>query len=242
MDAARHAARFAWPRAALAAVALVPRGERDAIERSWLDRLLSRVPRPLNPDHDAYFATLERALFDGVLSRHEQDELLAVAHEVGLDRDAVMNAHWDYLVRAAAVALDDGVVTSGERDELRWLSAVLLLPDSAVDEALQFVHNGGHIPTPNETLAATFTLRPGDRVVFTGSMRRDRSEWELAATHAGLTIGGVTKNTRVVVAADPDSMSGKAAKARSYGVPVITEDAFIGMFTAYQQQQRRSIS
>ena len=43
---------------------------------------------------------------------------------------------------------------------------------------------------------------------------------------AGLKCGGITKKTKLVVAADPDSQSGKAAKARSYGVPVVTEAAF----------------
>lgn len=42
----------------------------------------------------------------------------------------------------------------------------------------------------------------------------------------GLELGTVTKTTRVVVAADPNSLSGKAAKARSYGIPIITEAAF----------------
>jgi len=49
------------------------------------------------------------------------------------------------------------------------------------------------------------------------------------AQQAGLKHGGVNKNTRLVVAADPDSQSGKAAKARSYGIPVITEGAFARM-------------
>jgi DNA polymerase-3 subunit epsilon len=39
-------------------------------------------------------------------------------------------------------------------------------------------------------------------------------------------VGGLTKRTRLLVAADPDSQSGKAAKARSYGVPAVTEEAF----------------
>ena len=31
---------------------------------------------------------------------------------------------------------------------------------------------------------------------------------------------------KLVVAADPDSLSGKARKARDYGIPVVTEDGF----------------
>jgi DNA polymerase-3 subunit epsilon len=40
----------------------------------------------------------------------------------------------------------------------------------------------------------------------------------------GIQVGGLTKRTRLLVAADPDSLSGKAAKARAYGVPIVTEE------------------
>ena len=32
--------------------------------------------------------------------------------------------------------------------------------------------------------------------------------------------------TQILVAADPNSLSGKASKAQAYGIPIITEDAF----------------
>ncbi|BAX96794.1 DNA polymerase III subunit epsilon [Mycobacteroides stephanolepidis] len=50
---------------------------------------------------------------------------------------------------------------------------------------------------------------------------------------ARLTSGGITKSTRLVVAADPDSLSGKATKARSYGIPVVAEAAFERMFSQF---------
>lgn len=53
-----------------------------------------------------------------------------------------------------------------------------------------------------------------------------RSEWERQAVEKGLDVGGVKKASTLVVAADPDSMSGKAKKARDYGVPIVDEDAF----------------
>lgn len=49
-----------------------------------------------------------------------------------------------------------------------------------------------------------------------------------------LTTGGVTKSTKIVVAADPDSMSGKAAKARQYSLPIVSEDAFERLFDDYR--------
>ncbi|MEA4944609.1 MAG: hypothetical protein VB080_09250, partial [Propionicimonas sp.] len=76
-------------------------------------------------------------------------------------------------------------------------------------------------------------LHPGDRVVITGDTRRSRDEWISLLLAAGLQHGGVTKSTRVLVAADPDSLSGKAEKARGYGVPVVTEAAFERMYAVY---------
>jgi DNA polymerase-3 subunit epsilon len=35
----------------------------------------------------------------------------------------------------------------------------------------------------------------------------------------------VTKRTRLLVAADPDTLSGKARKARDYGIPIASEHA-----------------
>ncbi|MEF2254696.1 BRCT domain-containing protein [Microbacterium schleiferi] len=34
----------------------------------------------------------------------------------------------------------------------------------------------------------------------------------------------MTKKVRLVVAADPDSLSGKAPKARDYGIPIVGEE------------------
>jgi DNA polymerase-3 subunit epsilon len=73
---------------------------------------------------------------------------------------------------------------------------------------------------------AAFELARGHQVVFTGELSVPREQWVQRAEAAGLKHGGVNKNTRIVVAADPDSQSGKAAKARSYGIPVVTEAAF----------------
>ncbi|MEE3751445.1 hypothetical protein [Mycobacterium intracellulare] len=38
-------------------------------------------------------------------------------------------------------------------------------------------------------------------------------------------IGSLTRRTRLLIAADSDSTSGKAKKAREYGIPIINEDA-----------------
>lgn len=78
---------------------------------------------------------------------------------------------------------------------------------------------------PQRDVGASFIHgTPGLKVVFTGD-RSDHPRDDLVA-HArrlGLVVlGGVTKTTDVLVAADPESNSGKAAKARRYGIPVVS--------------------
>jgi DNA polymerase-3 subunit epsilon len=50
---------------------------------------------------------------------------------------------------------------------------------------------------------------------------------EALASDAGLTVArSVTKALNVLVVADPDTMSGKAEKARRYGTRIIAEPVF----------------
>lgn len=71
-------------------------------------------------------------------------------------------------------------------------------------------------------------MTPGLRVVFTGDRPDHPREGLVAhARRLGLEVlGGVTKSTDVLVAADPESNSGKAGKARRYGIPVLDAAAF----------------
>ena len=56
-------------------------------------------------------------------------------------------------------------------------------------------------------------------------MMRERSDWDAELRYRGFTPHPtVTKKVRLVVAADPDSLSGKAKKARDYGIPIVSED------------------
>ena len=61
-------------------------------------------------------------------------------------------------------------------------------------------------------------------IVLTGEMQRMRSEWVDILTDAGFTTHpNITKKVALLAAADADSLSGKARKARSYGIPIVDE-------------------
>jgi DNA polymerase-3 subunit epsilon len=192
---------------------------------AWLDRISSQLPRNPEPKIEAYLDVLERAMIDGYLSAHEEQALIQVAVELGLHRDQVAAVHATFLDAMAIAAWSDGVVTDTEFGELVLVAGMLGLPSDLVHVSLDRVERL-RLPAASSD---GFRLRRGDQVVFTGDLSVPRDQLVALAQEAGLRHGGVNKSTRVVVAADPDSMSGKAAKARSYGIPVITEAAFARM-------------
>jgi len=73
-------------------------------------------------------------------------------------------------------------------------------------------------------------LVAGISVCFTGDMHKSREEMSLLATSLGLVVlGNVTKKLDLLVVADPDTTSGKARKARQYGIRIIAESVFLRM-------------
>lgn len=221
--------QYPWPafEGTFSELRLHPRGTAlEARPGEWLDRIMSRVPRADNPDIDDYLSVLEMAMLDGFLAEHEKDDLVATDQVLGLTRGQLLDIHGSYLRAVAVAALADDVVTDAERSHLGAVAHMLGLSPADVDAALA----EAAVESVGQEVATAATplvvLQPGDRVVFTGDMERPRSEWEGLARAVGLVPGGVTKSTKLVVAADPNSLSGKAAKARDYGIPIIAEAAF----------------
>ncbi|HEX7302986.1 exonuclease domain-containing protein [Lentzea sp.] len=190
----------------------VQRSSAHGSEQHFLAKLVQLLPRAQSSFGDKYLDVLDRALVDRHLSLEEQQELLDVARALDLGLPEVMELHRGYLSALADVAWEDGRVTADEEADLRLVASLL-----GVD-VTEVLHR-----TP-------VRLSLGDLVVFTGEMREPRDVWESRASSAGLTVkGGVTKRTALVIAADPDSLSGKADKARTYGIPIVSEDLFAGL-------------
>jgi len=87
-----------------------------------------------------------------------------------------------------------------------------------------------HVATPWDG-----RLRAGDAVVFTGEAPyATREEMQEEAVRLGFrTTGSVSGRTRLVVAADVHSLSGKARGARERGIPIVT-------YAEYRQLTRES--
>lgn len=186
----------------------------------FLARLVGHLPRVAQPSRaDDYLDVLDRALLDRHVSAAEQEALLDTARGLGLGPAEVVDLHRGYLGALAEAAWADGLVTDAEAADLKLVATLLGLGG----EDVAAVFEQARAARPD----ASFRLEPGHVVVFTGQMDEPREVWEERARAAGLVVGAnLTKKTRLLVAADPDSLSGKAKKARGYGVPIVGEEEF----------------
>ncbi|WP_066361869.1 exonuclease domain-containing protein [Herbidospora mongoliensis] len=213
-----------WPDLPLNETPLARRGVAAERNVHFLGRLVDRLPRAIaREEADTYLALLDRALLDHRISAAEADSLVGLATHLDLSRGDLDRLHNDYLSALASAARADGVVTPDERHELDLVADLLHLPRARVDLLLA----GAAAPAEARE---RFRLRPGDLVVFTGEMDEGREYWEDRARRASIVPhGNITKKVRLLVAADPDSLSGKARKARAYGIPIVTPEAFARM-------------
>src|SRR5690606_37390236 len=137
---------------------------------------------------------------------------------------AVERAHRDFLDQLIDAAVDDHIVTVDEHEQLCRVAALLDLDRSLVDERTDGLRS--------ET--ATMLLAEGLGICFTGEVVSDsgepvpRDRLHGACREAGLVpVNSVTRaNCQLLVAADPSSRSGKAAKARQHGIPISSVPAF----------------
>lgn len=200
-------------------------------EPSFLAKLVQGIE--MSPGVDAllvapYLDVLDRAIEDRRLSSTEQEELAATATALGLNADRVRKLHGDYVATLVALARRDGVVTDRERADLVLVAEALGI--AGVDELLNRPLDAGEDSSAEAGLA-------GKSVCFTGALTchyegalvtRELAQ-ELAEV-AGLVVAPrVTKKLDILVVADPNSLSGKAKKAREYGIRIVAETAFWSM-------------
>ncbi|GIE88769.1 exonuclease domain-containing protein [Actinoplanes regularis] len=221
------AGKAEWPVLPVTGIAPVSRRRPEEREPHFLTRLVERLPRQLNPRADAYLALLDGVLLDRHISASEADQLVGAAEKIGLSRADAEFLHHRYLSGLAAVALADQILTPAERLDLDGVAELLGLTTADVDRAL------ADAAAKPAAQPAQWQLSPGDQIVFTGTLRPPREHLEVdALTHGLRTARKVTKQTRLLVAADPDSLSGVAKLARQYGIPIVTTTAYKAMLEA----------
>ncbi len=207
---------------------------------TFLQRLLGRMhdqDRPVATDGAvmAYGALLDRVLEDRHVDDSEADALVETAARWGLSKDQIELAHRDFLNQLAIAAVADGIVTDAERRDLKLVTRLLGQEKRDLDEILieaaAKVSETHRDPVPARAAEASLI---GMRVCFTGELQCQhdgqmisRELAEELATKAGLVVvDSVTKKLDLLVLADPHSQSGKAKKARQYGIRIMHEAVF----------------
>lgn len=227
----------AWPQGLEGKGQAVVRSEasrRAAAERSYLAGLIERLPsepRLSEPRVISYLDLLCRALEDRYLSRQEAEALAVTARNDGLSSSEVEQLHAQFFESLAAAAWQDGVVTNVEKADLELVAEFLNIQPQVVNQALHEppVQGVSHARPGHHPL-----LVPGTTVCFTGALKATingdpvtREQAEESAKRAGLIVlSSVTKKLNVLVVADPQSLSGKAQKARQYGTLIVAEAVF----------------
>lgn len=215
----------------------------------WMTRAVGTRDTADGADAEEYFALVDRALLDRCLSQSEQAELLDFAARSGLSEQGLLDLHVRYLGELARAAWEDGVLEDSEVEEFTAVARLLGVPAGIASGTLRSVGTetgrgatpeggvgrvagdgrmGGSPGSPRPCRAGRgLVLDAGDRVVVTSPRLLSREEWERRILGAGLEPGGIRRSAKVLVAGDPDSMSGKARKAREYGIPIVTEEAMV---------------
>jgi DNA polymerase-3 subunit epsilon len=193
----------------------------DAVER--IKTFTKKVPFPTSDEKFvAYLLLLNMAMLDLVISKEEEAELNHWAEDLGVSPSQVKTLHEGYLDSFIQAAIRDGVITLQEREMIELVANALRLPVEIPD-------------SPQLIQANEDSLRVGKRVCFTGEAfgfsgsTIQRADLEALAAKVGLhPVKDVTKKgCDILVAADESTMSGKAKKAKEWGIPVISVEKFV---------------
>ena len=179
--------------------------------RSLVQVLFESLPdRGYGREPSEYIEALSRALADGVVTDDELAGLVEVAKFVGLGVEDLKSVHQSYFDDVFTTVWADGILTSDEIGLLREAGRVLGVSELDVEASIH-----------NQSASNRRPFSEGAIVCLTGSMEPDKATIGSLLGSFGVVISdGVTRKTSAVVAADRESLSGKATKARQYGIPI----------------------
>lgn len=203
-------------------------------------RFLQRIAEKMHHDSTAtnetviaYETLIDRILEDRIIDINEEDILVDAVLKLKLSQSQINQAHAKYIHSLAVLALADGVVSESELCELRAVARLLGQDLTSLDDILKCATTQLAAVMPKMQKYESAEL-VGKRVCFTGELQTliggiplTRDMAEALAEKAGLQVANsVSKKLDILVVADPNTQSGKARKARDYGIRIITDTVF----------------
>lgn len=177
-----------------------------------------------SPSDLEYLAMLHSAFEDSDLSQEEVLSLTNLAASLDFSIDEISRIHQSFFSDLANKAWSDGFLTDQEWEQIQYVGQTLGINSIEIEVART---GKGRKPAVSES-DLPLGLVVGDAVVLTGEMVPSKTEVAKMLENAGLVVkSSVSKKVRLVIAADADSMSGKASAARKLGITVISTQLFV---------------
>jgi DNA polymerase-3 subunit epsilon len=168
----------------------------------------------------SYLDALSSLLSDFKLTKDESSQLKIWASDLGLSKKEIETANSIFINSIVEAAERDNYISPTERDLISRISTELGI-EIELDQS-------------SNAKETEVSLVSGIRVCFTGTARDEKGDvitrefLESIAQSRGLEVVSLTKTScDLLVAADKSSMSGKAKKARDYGITVISVSEFM---------------
>jgi DNA polymerase-3 subunit epsilon len=208
---------------------------------TYLQRLMPKVDPEPSGDLNygallAYSALLAQVLEDRQIDDEEADALVELATKWSIPSDQIQAIHRDFLRRIEVAALSDGIVTEDERKDIHHVANLLGIGASNLDEIIN--QAAQHLEASRvrklERLPVKASDLSGKTVCFTGEFQSffegkpitREMAIEIVEARGLVAAKSVTKRLDLLVASDSLSQSGKANKARSYGISILAEEQF----------------
>lgn len=220
-----------WPTLTRSSGKVLLRRGMPQAKHNFLSNLVSRLPASGGVELDEYYSLLDRALEDRHLSQNEISALSDFAVESGLSAPAVIASHREYLRQLVRAALSDDVLTPLEQKDIEDVAFLLGFDKAYADELIDEIRK---LPPALIKDGEDAQSLVGKKVCFTGALigRMDgipikrETALRMIREKGLIATDSVTKTTDILIVADPDTMSGKAEKAREYGIQILAEIVF----------------
>lgn len=208
-----------------------------ASESSYIVQLVASLPATVGSEAelDQYFALLDRVLEDRRITSDEVDALFEHAEDLRMSKGQAIDAHHLYMRDLIHVALADGIITESEQNDLDEVRDLLSITKEKFQRLLSECRQARERGDVARDLITSAQEEITNKTIcFTGEFkcevedkRASRSLAQRLAQEKGMIVKkNVIKKLDYLVAVDPDSMSGKAKKAREYGIRIIAEHVF----------------
>ena len=176
-----------------------------------------------------YAEMVERAVEDKVVNSSEVTELQEFINENSISSEDADYVNKEIFKNYCAIAYSDFVVTEDEKTELEVLSKLLSINNEEFDEILNTVISDETKPKQSsENFEGMSVCFSGDINVTLNGKNYTRKNLESLASENNLELkSGVSKKLDILVVADTQTQSGKAKKARNYGIRIISGNDFL---------------